>query len=238
MTGAFPGLRRHFPVAVSAEALALAWARQEAAPTGATITVDHEISPRGRLGRLWQQQAEQTAILAMVWRPNLAAAAADLVWSAASLGLLRAIEDSVDLKPKLRWPDEVVDESGQLLGAVRAEMQLGPGRVTSAIVTARVDLARIGWPERSCVRDALDTNLAMVAAQLDSEPDTVRAACNAASAIVGWALIAHILPRGEVRGTVEGVDANGALAVVSPTGLRQLVPLVGLDRLTVTHAPD
>jgi len=231
------GLRRHFTVAVNAEALALAWARQDAAPIGATVVVDHEISPRGRLGRLWQRPSDRTVAMAMVWRPQLAADAADLIWSAASLGLLRAMATYVDPEPLLLWPDEVVDDMGRVLGAVRAEIQLAPGRVASAIVTARVDLDTVGRPERGSVLAAVDDALVTVAAQLDTDAEMVRDACTACSALAGCAVIAHLLPRGEVRGAAQGIDASGALQLVSSTGLRQRVPIVSFDRLTVGRLP-
>ena len=48
---------RQFPVAVSSEAMALAWANQEDAPQGATVVVDHEIRASGLHGRLWEMPA-------------------------------------------------------------------------------------------------------------------------------------------------------------------------------------
>jgi len=229
--------RRRYPVAVSAEALALAWARQEDAPAGSVVVVDHEISPRGRLGRLWPHPAERTAVLAMVWRPAIASSAADLVWAAASLGLLRAVHSLGDGdEPALWWPDEVHDGDGRLLGAVRAEVQLGPGRVTSAVVTGRIDLDQAGGRSREDVLVEVEGALAAVAAVLDGDPDALRAACHERSALAGRRAVAHLLPRGEVRGEVAGIDPDGGLVLRSATGLHQRVPIVGLDRVTRSEA--
>lgn len=232
MTEAADPASRHFPVAVSAEALALAWARREGAPAGCTVVVDHEISPRGRLGRLWPHPAERTAVLAMVWRPGIAPEAADLVWSAASLGLSHAADVLTAAATKVSWPDEVVDDAGRLVGAVRAEVQLGPGQVTSAIVTARLDLDRLDGRSRDAALAAIATGLADAADELGSDPASVRAAVDERSALRGRRLIAHLLPKGEVRGRAGGIDERGALDLVSSTGLHQRVPIAGFDRLT------
>lgn len=227
------GHRRHLPVAVSAEAAALAWARQEAAPAGAVVLVDHEISPRGRLGRLWERPQERTATLAMVWRPTVPLASADLVWTAASLGLVRALPARIDgAPPRLWWPDEVVDESGRVVGQVRAEIQLGPGRITSAVVTARIDLDAVDAAARTDVLALMEAELARAAGELDAGPEELAGAWEARSAMVGRRAIAHLLPRGEVRGTVGGVDPHGSLELVSATGLHQRVPILGLDRVS------
>jgi BirA family biotin operon repressor/biotin-[acetyl-CoA-carboxylase] ligase len=225
---------RHLPVAVSAEAIALAWARQEAAPAGAVVVVDHEISPRGRLGRLWERPQERTATLAMVWRPTLPLERADLAWAAASLGLVRALDAHIDgAPPRLWWPDQVIDESGRVVGAVRAEIQLGPGQITSAVVTARVDLDAVGAPDRTDVLALVEVELARVAGELDGAPQELPLAWEVRSALTGRRVIAHLLPRGEVRGTVAGVDPQGALELVSATGLRQRVPILGLNRVSI-----
>lgn len=234
MSAGAPSHHRHLPVAVSAEAIALAWARQEAAPAGAVVIVDHEISPRCRLGRLWERVQERTATLAMVWRPTIPIEAVDLAWAAASLGLVRALDAHIDgPPPRLWWPDEVVDESGRVAGAVRAEIQLGPGRVTSAVVTARVDLDAVGAPDPADVLALVEVELARAAGELDGAPQDMPLAWEARSALLGRRVNAHLLPRGEVRGTVAGLDPHGALELVSTTGLRQRVPILGLDRVSI-----
>jgi len=223
---------RRFAVAINAETLALAWARQEAAPAGSVVVVDHEISPRGRLGRLWPQPPERTAVLAIVWRPALDANQADLVWLGASLGLLAAARSiAAGREMGLRWPDALVDAGERRLGEVRAEAQLGPGRVTSAVVTARLDLDELGHPDRDAVIAAMVEGLAAGAAELAADADGTRASYADACILTGRRVIARLLPRGTARGTVHGVDANGRLELVSSTGFVERVPVDNLDRL-------
>jgi len=228
-------LHRRFPVAVNAEAMALAWTRQEAAGAGAVVVVDHEISPRGRLGRLWPHPQERTAVLAMVWRPALPAEAADVIWLAASLGLLSgAVAVDANDELALWWPDAVVDPAGERVGEVKAEVQLGPGRVTSAVVTGRLDIAALGAIDREVALPAIASGLHAAALQLDEDPDGVRSTYAERSFLTGRRVVAHLLPRGEARGTVRSLDARGRLELVSSTGLVENVPIVGLDRITVS----
>ena len=227
-----PPAERRFPVAINAEALALAWIRQEGAPPGAIVVPDHEVSPRGRLGRLWSHPQEHTAVLAMVWRPDLDAGGADLVWLAAGLGLLagaRALTGNPALG--LWWPDRLVDAGEDEIGQVRAEVQLGPGRVTSAVVTARLDLGVFGDVERDVAIDAMTEGLlefmGLTAGDVSGLLDGYREAC----VLTGRKVVARLLPRGTARGTVAGFDPLGRLELASTTGLIERVPLDNLDQL-------
>lgn len=225
---------RRFPVAINAEALALAWIRQEAAPTGAIVVPDHEVSPRGRLGRLWTHPQEGTAVLAMVWRPDLEAERADLVWLAASLGLLagaRALTGNPALG--LWWPDRLVDAGEEEVGHVRAEVQLGPGRVTSAVVTARLDLSALGNLDRATAIAAMTDGLLDAMRICDGDPETLGAAYRESCVLSGRKAVARLLPRGTIRGIVGGFDALGRLELVSPTGLVERLRLDNLDRLEI-----
>lgn len=226
---------RRFQVAVNAEAQALAWARQEAAPAGAVVIVDHEISPRGRLGRLWSSPQDQTAVIAMVWRPLLGADRAGLVWVAASLGLLEAACGVDADKPYgLWWPDAIVDASLRRIGEVKAEVQLGPGQVTSAVVTARLDLAGLGEDGRLLGLDNLVAGMASGAEQLSDDTERLRASYARACTLTGRRAIARLLPRGATRGTVRGVDTYGRLELVSATGLVEPVSIDSLDRIDLS----
>lgn len=228
--------RQHFPVGVSAEMLALAWARQGSAPAGSVVVVDTEISPRGRLGRLWDRPQGRTATVAVVWRPVLPAGAADLVWAAASVTLRSA---AAVLAPSgtalLWWPDSLVDSEGMVTGEVRAETQLGPGRVVSSVVTARLDLAALGGVSRDAAVDALATALQDGGALLD-QPAELATSYAEVSVLVGKRVTARLLPRGALRGRVRGIDDHGRLELVSSTGLVERVPVVGVDRLEVSSS--
>lgn len=229
--------QRRFAVAINAEALALAWARQESGPAGSVVVVDHEISPRGRLGRLWPHPAERTAVVAMVWRPDLTADQADLVWLGASLGLLAAARQVAGDSAMcgLSWPDVLVDADEQRVGEVRAEVQLGPGRVTSAVVTARLDVAALGALDRDAVLDAMIDGLGAGAAELATGVDRLRETYRSCCVLTGRRVTARLLPRGVARGTVRGVDASGRLELVSSTGLVEPIAVVSFDRLDVVR---
>jgi len=225
---------RHFEVAVSAEALALAWARREAATAGSVVIVDHEISPRGRLGRLWPGAQERTAVIAIVWRPMLRAEQADLVWIAASLGLLTSVRALLGPSATgLWWPDLVVDAGERRIGETRAEVQLGPGRVASAVITARLDLDAFPGASRDTAVECLIAGLDSAGDHLDGDIDLLRVAYADSCVLVGRRVTARLLPQGAARGTVRGVDALGRLELASVTGLVERVTIVGLDRLEV-----
>jgi BirA family biotin operon repressor/biotin-[acetyl-CoA-carboxylase] ligase len=121
---------RQFPVAVSAEAMALSWANQEDAPQGATVVVDHEIRASGLHGRLWTVPATDTLACSVVLRPSVSVEEADSAWLLAALAAAEGAQAVSGKELSTWWPDSVVDAAtGDQVAAVRAEVQLGPGRV-------------------------------------------------------------------------------------------------------------
>lgn len=235
------GPQRRFIVAINAEALALAWARREGAPSGAVVVVEREISPRGRLGRLWPHPPERTAVLATVWRPSLDVDHGDIVWLSASLGLLAAAESLVGGRSRglgLWWPDALVDADHRRVGEVRAEVQLGPGRVASAVVTARLDVQAFGGCDHEGAVAAMIAGLGAAADRLDADVGDVATAYGASLALTGRRVVVRLLPRGATRGAVGGIDTRGRLELVSATGFVERVGLDRLDRVEVVTPAD
>jgi hypothetical protein len=127
---------RHFPVAISSEAMALAWANQENAPQGAIVLVDHEINPRGFHGRLWDTPQPDTLACSIVLRPPVSVEEGDVSWLVVGLAGAEAVEQVTGRKFATWWPDEIVEaESKDPVAATRAEVQLGPGQVKAAVIT-------------------------------------------------------------------------------------------------------
>lgn len=211
---------RHFQVAISAGAQALAWARQEEAPHGAAVWVDREISPLGFRGRMWQAPAESTLACAVVLRPPLPAEEGDLTWLVGALGAVDGTEAAAGMPLATWWPDAVVvADSQEPVARVKSEVQLGPGKVRSAVVTMRFDLERLGLGPSD--RDQL---LESVLGATDRVSETVTGSDGAAGvaeaygqrcALVGRRVKIRLLPRGETRGVVGGVDRTARLELRS-----------------------
>lgn len=226
----FPGLEtetaerfghpmRMFPVAVSSEAMALAWANQEEAPQGATVVVDHEIRASGLHGRLWKVPSADSLACSVVLRPTVAVEDADSAWLVAALAAAVGAQAVTGRELSTWWPDSVVDASREQVAAVRAEVQLGPGRVKSIVVTLRFDLPKLGLdPSRK------DELLEAVVHAVDDAAEEfssggAAAAYEARCALLGHRVVIRLLPKGETRGTARRVDRGARLGLESGSGL-------------------
>lgn len=240
----FPGLEtetverfgrpmRHFPVAVSAEAMALAWANQEDAPQGATVVVDHEIRASGLHGRLWTVAPADSLACSIVLRPTLPVEEADGSWLVAALASADGAQAVSGRELSTWWPDSVVDSSTrEQVAAVRAEVQLGPGRVKSVIITLRFDLPGLGL-DVSRKDDLLE---AVVHAVDTATEGLSGGAAGAAAAyekrcgLLGSRVLIRLLPKGETRGTARRIDRGARLELESASGL--------VEKITVDQVRD
>ena len=229
---------RHFQVAISAGTQALAWARQEDAPAGATVVADLEVSPLGFRGRMWHGRPETTLACAMVLRPSIPAQEGDVIWLAAALGALEGAEATTGRSLTARWPDSVVDaESGELMAVAKAEVQLGPGTVRSAVVTLRFDLQRLGLePERrDDLLEAVVSSLDGMSAHLAGEegPAAVAGAYEQRCGLLGQRVKIQLLPKGELRGVAGAVDSTARLVLRSSGGTAERVTIDMVRELEV-----
>ena len=141
----FGRLVRHFPVAVSAGAMAGAWARQEQAPAGSTVVVDREVSALGRIGKPWEVSPASTLAFATVLRPSVPPEHADVAWLVGGVGVIGGVEEFIGRSLSAWWPDAVVGpEHTDVVAGIKVESQLGAGEVKAAVVTIRLDLAALG----------------------------------------------------------------------------------------------
>lgn len=216
---------RRYEAAVSVGAMALGWANQEQAPNGATVVVAHEVSPLGRLGQPWPIAAASTLAFAVVIRPALSADEADVPWLLGALAAAEGIEEAGGSPLRTAWPDLVVDaDDGTTKASIRADVQLGPGKVRVVAVSVRVDLSDGADQER---RDAL---VAAIAAQLDRRTAELAegvagplAAYEKRCSTLGRNLKMRLLPRGEMRAHASAIDPLGRLELRSATGLVERV---------------
>ncbi len=214
---------RRYPAAVSAGAMALAWANQEAAPTGAMVVVAHEVSPLGRLGFPWTVPAGDTLAFAVVLRPALSAAEADVPWLVGALAVADGIEAAGGPKVSAAWPDLVTDEAGRTRAAVRADVQLGPGKVRVAVITVRIDVADPADGHRDDLLAAIGLEMDRRTAELADGVAGPLAAYERRCSTIGRTLKLRLVPRGELRAHAAAIDPLGRLELRSATGMVERV---------------
>ncbi len=220
---------RHYPVVLTTESMALAWARQQDAPEGATVVADQEVTPRQRKGPPWRPFPSLGLYFSVVLRPGLPPEGEDLLWLLASLGAAEGIEAATGVSTRVKWPDDVLVD-GRKIGGVKVEAQLGPGAIASAVLTFRINVnvesAALSPDIREVATSALietggpvelgamlDAVLGALERRYDDDVPDLLEAYRGRCETIGQAVRAVLLPRGEVRGTASGIDDFGSLQV-------------------------
>ncbi|MGI8407869.1 MAG: biotin--[acetyl-CoA-carboxylase] ligase [Actinomycetota bacterium] len=237
---------RSYPIALTTESLALAWARKEDAPEGAVVMADQELSPRQRKGPPWIPFASRGLYFSVILRPALPPEGQGLVWLLASLGVAEGLGEATGLTTSLKWPDDIMIGARKIAG-VKVEAQLGPSEIESAIVTVRVNLAvraedlpaelqgiatsvlieGIDPPRRE---EVLDPILGAIERCYDLEVPVLVERYKGRCETLGRNVRALFLPRGEVRGKALDINEFGSLVVAAPEG-PAAVPIGVLKKL-------
>lgn len=225
--------RRSHAVVVSVPAMVAAWARTEGAPSGASLVARHEVRAVDRLGRPWAVPWGRSLAVGVVLRPGLTVVQAGCLWLLGGLGAARAVGHGA----AVGWPDAVVAPGGGRAGHVVVTNDVDGAMVAMAIVTVRLDLGALGredrpdggpgdgpgdhgWEHgRADVFVASVTEWAEIVASGAAGRHELAAAYSAAWPLTGRRARVRLLPRGEARGVVQGVDAGGRLLVASAAGV-------------------
>lgn len=220
---------RYYPFAVTTESLAMAWARQENASEGSTVVANQELSPRQRKGPPWVPFPSEGLYFTIVLRPGLPPEGEGLLWLMTSVGAAEGIQAATGLEAQVKWPDDVL-VAGRKVGGIKVEAQLGPGEITSAMVTGRFNLnvqadafpkeiretatsllAQTGSPVKP--EEILNAILGGIERRYDDEVADLIKAYSARCETIGRRVRAVLMPKGEVAGLATGIDPFGALLV-------------------------
>ena len=216
---------------MSVEALASAWARTENAPDGAVVVADSEISGRLRGGTPWHAAGDDALIMAMVIRPSVDPLQEALLWLVASLGVADALEDVAGEGHAIIWPDTITSpNSDSVRSAVNVTVQLGPGRIEHAVLAVRTHFDGLEVTKGQ-LQAALVRHLLAATRLAESDALALLETFNDRCAVMNRRALVSLLPRGEARGRVTAVDADGFLVLESSTGMLERIAPASLRAL-------
>jgi BirA family biotin operon repressor/biotin-[acetyl-CoA-carboxylase] ligase len=88
---------------------------------GAVVFAEAQSKGRGRLGRKWMSPAKKGLWFSVLLRPQLRPQAATQLTVAAATALCRAIREQTDLRPEIKWPNDILI-SGRKVAGVLTEL--------------------------------------------------------------------------------------------------------------------
>ena len=230
---------RGLPACPSTNAEAAAWARA-GAPEGAVVLTDHQTAGRGRLGRTWSDAPGQNLLLSVVLRPALPPDRFGLVTLAGGIAVAESVATwTAPIEPRIKWPNDVLIDGRKCCGML-LESSLGPAPFV--ILGIGLNVNQDVFPDALADRATslrLETGrlipraalLARLLARLehwtdrlaDGDEEAVRQAFAERLVGDGAAVRVHLAADGRsIDGTVDGIDATGALRLRTADGIRVL----------------
>jgi len=236
----FAGGLHQFPTIDSTNTYALEQARL-GAPHGSYYVADEQTAGRGRSDHSWHSAASEGLYVSVLIRPEITAA--DLVWVPLLAGLAahRAIQEVTALRVDLRWPNDLLIQSGNAsrkVGGILVEAQAEAGRAAAAVIGIGINLHQRRFPAGLATeatsldletgrftrrQELLIALLQSLHGELGSlESGAALAAVPARiAAISSWVQGRRVEVHGPqpCTGVTEGLDERGFLRVRTPDGL-------------------
>jgi len=124
---------QYFPSIGSTNDLLKALARQ-GAPHGTAILAGHQTVGHGRMGRSFHSPEGMGIYLSILLRPNCAPTELMHLTCAAAVAMCDAVQSAVDLRPGIKWTNDLI-HGKRKLGGILTELGLSPsGTVDFAII--------------------------------------------------------------------------------------------------------
>jgi BirA family biotin operon repressor/biotin-[acetyl-CoA-carboxylase] ligase len=207
----------------------------EGAPDGTVVMADSQAAGRGRRGRTWLDEPGSSLLVSIVLRPRLEPARLPGLSLAAAVAVAEALTRTAGLRPRLKWPNDVL-VGGRKLAGILLETRLSGERPTTVLgvgvnLSQRVFPADLGQRATSVwlASGRLVDRDALLSALLDALGDWRRRLERQGFAPVRtrWRALADTLGRtvtvDGVSGVAVDVDADGALVVADADGRRRRV---------------
>lgn len=219
---------------------------EQGASEGTAVIAREQTGGRGRLGRPWISPPGGLW-LSVVLRPTLPVAQWPLLGFAGSVGAATAVEAIAGVTPQLKWPNDLVIDDRKLGGVL---IEAGPAYAIAGIgINANVGLDALSSETTSSATtllalrgQAVDLNALAREVLLQVERAYDLLYQDVSALIQQWRGRSVILGRHvgvsgteTFEGIAENVDAQGALLVRTPTGLRRVV--VGDVSLRAVEVP-
>ncbi|MFJ8256299.1 biotin--[acetyl-CoA-carboxylase] ligase [Peribacillus asahii] len=105
----------------------------EGAPEGTLVVAEEQRGGKGRLMRPWYSPKYTGVWMSLILRPSIPFHQAPQLTLLAAVAVVRAIENTTELKPQIKWPNDILINRKKMTG-ILTELQAESDRIHSVIV--------------------------------------------------------------------------------------------------------
>ena len=140
---------------------------QKAFENGAVVVAREQTGGKGRLGRVWHSQKDDTVSFSIILRPDISPMEVSAVTPLCGLALCKALNSYFDFDAKIKWPNDIIVGNKKLCG-VLTEMGCEFDKVDYIVIGIGINLLNEDFPEEiaykatSCKKESskeIDKNL-------------------------------------------------------------------------------
>jgi BirA family biotin operon repressor/biotin-[acetyl-CoA-carboxylase] ligase len=206
---------------------------RKGARAGFLVAASRQTAGRGRLGRSWESPPERGLYVSIVLRPDLPMREAGKLTILSSLAMVDAVETVAGLRPRIKWPNDLV-LNGRKLAGLLIETELKAGRLAFAVIGIGLNVRHQAEDFSPEVRE-LATSLYLATGRAYRRADLLVALLHAmerrlaqpfqeareawaASSLTLGQQVSLTTGRGRKHGQALGLDESGALLVRGDSG--------------------
>ena len=112
---------------------------EQGAAEGTVVLADSQASGKGRMGRIWSSPPGINLYCSVILRPGIMPYEAPQLTFLSAVAVARAIESVTTLKPKIKWPNDVLIGTGKVAGLLN-EMSAETDGINFVILGIGVNL--------------------------------------------------------------------------------------------------
>lgn len=214
---------------------------QQGAPEGLVVVAETQTQGRGRHGRRWHSPAGSGLYVSVLFRPPVAAAR--LLSLAGGVAICEAVRESTGLAAEIKWPNDLLAPGGKRkLAGILVEGSAEGDRIEHVVFGYGINVRPGAYPpdlrnQASSLEEelgrAVDPAVVLehTLAALDRRYDDLLAGRSDAI-LARWVELCPRARGAKVEwttgastrtGTTDGLDAAGALLVLTPQGRERIV---------------
>ncbi|MGE7184724.1 biotin--[acetyl-CoA-carboxylase] ligase [Peribacillus sp. NPDC006672] len=120
----------------------------EGVQEGTLVVAEEQLSGKGRLMRSWHSPKFSGIWMSLILRPKIPIHEAPQLTLMAAVAVAQAIEDTTDLKPQIKWPNDILVNRKKVVG-ILTEMQAESDRIHSVIIGIGMNINQklVDFPE-------------------------------------------------------------------------------------------